>query len=426
MSAQSRRYSWYILGLLTLINFFNYTDRQVIVSMYDAFRQRFGMGNFEIGALTTAFYVVHAVTTIPFGWAADHWDRRRILAFGVIFWSLATLGSAWAVGFWSLFLLRGAIGVGEAAYLPVSNAVLCEVFPQKDKARTIGIFNGGMFVGGCAGIMVGSWLGFPSAFQVVAIPGLILGVLALNLRISRRRVMDRSQSETNWRVLLASGWKALNSKTAHWMLAGGILISCTATSFITWFVDFVIHYHFVGVPEEEAKTAATRIFGIIAITGGSLGVIVGGWVADHLRTWWRSGRALTIALGFLLAIPCAMGAVFLDRGWPFYIASWLMMFFVPWYNGPIAALIDDVVDDDQAATAQASVSFMLHLCGSGPAAFLVGGLSAYVGLRWALMLPTATMLLSALCFLMAARHVGRDMDARTARARVLLEARKAA
>ena len=111
-------------ALLTLINFVNYLDRMVIVTMYDDLRRVFHLTNGQLGALSTGFYIVHSLATVPFGWASDRFDRRRVIAAGVICWSAATLGSAYAWSFASLLFLRAAIGIGEAAYGPASSAVL--------------------------------------------------------------------------------------------------------------------------------------------------------------------------------------------------------------------------------------------------------------------------------------------------------------
>jgi len=407
MSVRPRTYAWYVLALLTAINFVNYVDRQIIVGMYDDFRTRFHMTNGQIGALTTAFFTVHALTTVPFGWAADRFDRRKIAALAVIGWSLATLGSAYAVGFLSLLLLRGAIGVGEAAYLPVSNTILCEVFPDS-KAKSLGIFNGGMFAGACVGVAVGGLIGFPTAFQIVAVPGLVLGVMVMFLRVPPHR---DSKLPT---MRLRDSFRPLDRRTLHWMLAGGILVSFTAGGYISWFADFIVR------DKGMDKNTAVLVLGGIVLTGGALGAITGGWVADRLQRRWRFGRTITVALGFFLAIPFALLAIFVDRGWLFFLSAWLLMFFLPWYNGPMAAVIDDVVDDGEASTAQASFSFVLHLVGTGPASMIVGyAADGWGSLRLALLLPTGATLLAGVCCLVACRHVDADMRRRAERAAAL-------
>src|SRR5689334_21379162 len=114
----SRRYAWYILILLTLLNVANYMDRLVIVSMHEELRSIFHFSEVQLGSFWYAFFTVHGLLLIPFGWASDRYHRIRIAAAGVLIWSIATLGSAFATGFASLFVLRSLIGVGEAAYGP--------------------------------------------------------------------------------------------------------------------------------------------------------------------------------------------------------------------------------------------------------------------------------------------------------------------
>src|SRR6185295_11068473 len=151
----SRRYAWYVLGLLTFLNFVNYLDRMMIVGMWDQLRLRFSLSNTEVGAIGASFFFVHGLTTIPFGWVADRFDRRKVIAFGAIAWSLATIGTAYSLGFITLLVFRSLVGVGEASYGPVSNSLLCESFRPDEKARTVSIFNVGMFAGATLGILLG-------------------------------------------------------------------------------------------------------------------------------------------------------------------------------------------------------------------------------------------------------------------------------
>jgi MFS family permease len=405
----TQRYALYVLGLLTALNFLNYVDRLVITSMYADLRKHFHFADWQIGWFSSAFFIVHALTTVPFGWAADNFDRRKIMAGAVLLWSMATLGSAYAIGFLSMLVLRSFVGVGEAAYGPVANTIIAESFPSGVKARVIAIFNGGMFAGACIGIFMGVTLGYPRAFLYVGYPGIVLGLLAWNMKIrARRQDVPRGQYPGFFKVVRQS-WASINVPTLHWMVVAGVLISFAVGGYTTWFIDFVARYKHVD------PHRAAIIYGIIAISGGVCGVVAGGIVGDFLMRRWPSGRVLTISIGFFLSVPFGIAAVYLPNGVPFYIASWLMMFFIPWYNGPMAAVIDDVVDDDKASTAQASFTFFLHLLGSGPSAAAVGALSGLIGLQHALMLPTACILASAIVCLFAARHVGADMKARDAR-----------
>jgi predicted MFS family arabinose efflux permease len=412
MTVLSRAYARYVLGLLVAINFFNYVDRMVIVTMYDDLRRHFHFDDTQLGAFWLAFFLVHALATFPLGWAADHFDRRRIIGCGVIAWSLATLGSAYAWGFVSMLFLRGAIGIGEAAYGPSSNAILCEIYPQ-NKARSVAVFNGGMFAGACCGLAVGWILGFPRAFQVVAIPGLALGTLVLFLRVPPRRATVLGEPN-RLQNMLKDGLRALRIPTLRWMLPAGILISFAAGGYITWIVDFTLKYKHMTLAQ------ATKVYAAITLTGGILGVLAGGLVADRLHRRSAAGRPLAVAIGFFASVPFALLILVFDTGAPYFLCSWLLIFFIPWYNGPMAAVIDDVVDDRDAATAQAAFVFFLHTFGTGPGGFVLGFASTHSSLRYAFIVPAIAIFLAGLCSLMAARHA--PADARRRRERAAAEA----
>src|SRR3970282_1540051 len=96
--------------------------------------------------------------SLPLGVLGDLRSRRAVIAFGVGLWSLFTsLGGA-VRNFWQLFLCRAMVGVGEAGYGPVSQALIAEYFEGKRRALAIGIYSVGMALGGVLGIWLGGLL----------------------------------------------------------------------------------------------------------------------------------------------------------------------------------------------------------------------------------------------------------------------------
>jgi MFS family permease len=411
----TRHAAGFTAALLTIINFVNYLDRMVVVTMYDDLRSIFHLSNGQLGALSTSFYVVHSLATVPFGWASDRYDRRRVIAAGVLAWSLATLGSGFALGFVSLLFLRSAVGIGEAAYGPAANALLCEIDPKR-KARLNAIYNGGMFAGACAGLWLGGALGFPNAFRLVAIPGFCLGLLALVLPVSAHRSDDKSAQRRRRfgaviKEMIEGVRHTLRIRTLRWMLASGVLISFASGGYVTWIVDFTVKVK--GMSQEEARP----LYAAIALTGGVLGVLAGGYIADRWQRRSPRGRLLTITLGFLLAFPFCIGVIFIDHGIAYIIVAWLLMFFLPFYNGPMPAVVDDVVDDGRATEAQASFIPFFHIFGTGCAALVVGYASEIpaIGLRYAFVLPALATLLAGICAYKASLLVTADMEAKQKR-----------
>jgi predicted MFS family arabinose efflux permease len=390
---RSRAYGWYVLGLLASLNFVNYATRNVVVTMYPDLRAAFQFDNAELGWMTSAFMYAHAVMNVPFGWLADRFDRRRVLALGGLIWSLANLAVVFADGFGYMLAGRILAGVGTAACVPIANALLSDVFPHDRKARTIAILNLGLFLGGGAGIVLGNQPGFPWAFLAVAIPGLMVSALVAVVDVppKRQAVLARPQ-DMAIASLLSGARSVLSIVTMRWMIGGAIGAAFAAGGYLAWFADFLDRSK--GFEPDEAM----MILGGLGLTGGLAGVLSGGAVADRLMKTRTYGRLLAIAIGFGLAVPMALIAIYAPRGPLFYVGSWLLMFFINWYHGPMAAAVDDLVDDRRAALAQATFIFLMHLLGTASAPVLVGHLVDLSGVQTALLAPTAAILLACLCF----------------------------
>ena len=86
-----------ILGVLALTNLVGYAARNGLFTVYPDLRDRFGLQDAKLGLLTTAFIVPHALATLPFGWGGDRYDRRRVIALGMLLASLAGAAGALAI-----------------------------------------------------------------------------------------------------------------------------------------------------------------------------------------------------------------------------------------------------------------------------------------------------------------------------------------
>jgi MFS family permease len=88
----------------------------------------------------------------------------------------------------------------------------------------------------------------------------------------------------------------------------------------------------------------------------------------------------------------------------------VVVFFFTWYNGPIAAVLFDVVPRGISATVMGVYVFFIHIAGDAIALPVVGSLSDHYGLRVALMTLPAVGLLGGALLLLAVPTVARDME----------------
>ena len=72
------------------------------------------------------------------------------------------------------------VGVGEGAYGPSANALLCAAAPPEKRGRALGIYNIGMAFGATSGLVLGNALaakiGWRNVFWIAGGPSILLAV----------------------------------------------------------------------------------------------------------------------------------------------------------------------------------------------------------------------------------------------------------
>ena len=115
------------------------------------------------------------------GAAGDRFGRRRVFLWGTAVFALASLACALAPGIGWLVAARMAQGVGAAAMVPQSLAIISAAFPPEIRGRAIGTWAGasalttaiGPAVGGLlidtAGWRAAFWINLPLSAAVIAL-----------------------------------------------------------------------------------------------------------------------------------------------------------------------------------------------------------------------------------------------------------------
>lgn len=225
--AVSRRYAGYAVVLLALINVLNYVDRSIIFVLFEPIKRDLNLTDTQLGWLGSAYVMVYALSAVPLGILSDLKSRRAVIATGVAFWSSFTALGGLARGFWQLFFCRSMVGVGEASYTPAAQSLIADYFPGRGRALALGIFWGGLALGGVLGIWVGGELeglyGWRAAFLAVGIPGFILAMLAAQLR-DPARVRPHFPVLEQLRRFELGAWRVAKALWPIWVftILGGI------------------------------------------------------------------------------------------------------------------------------------------------------------------------------------------------------------
>ncbi len=390
---------WWILGFLTLINLLNYLDRYILAALVPAIQADLHVHDGAMGLLGTAFMLTYFAISPIFGWLGDRTRRFPLLAFGVGFWSLATMASGMARQYGTLFLARCGVGVGEASYGSISPALLGDLFPPARRGRIFAIFFMAIPVGSALGYLAGGWLeahvGWRGAFLWAGIPGLLLAIALLFCKEPPRGQYDSVEAKESETPHSFGAWlgalKELSKNSPYVYAVAGYV----AYTFVVGGLGFWVPAYFVRVFNVSLANANFLIGGL-TVAGGFLGTMAGGWWADRWAKRSADAYMKVSALSLWISVPLLF-VVLLVRDLHLFLAIlFVAQFFLFLSTSPVNAELVHCVPVSMRATAQAMAIFSIHLFGDAISPSLVGWLSDGSDLPTAMLIFPAVLALGAL------------------------------
>jgi MFS family permease len=411
VSGVGRGYANYALVLLTVINLVNYLERSAIFALFEPVKRELRFSDAHLGWLGSAYVLVFSLASLPAGVVGDLESRRVVIAVGILLWSAATSLSGLVDGFGSLLFARAVVGLGGAAAAAGAASLVADYFPGRRRSLAMSVFMVGLAVGGVTGILLAGTLehlyGWRTAFLLLGLPGFLLAFLVLRIKDPTRPAPLSHQGAeallATVRALEGVARRILRTRTLLAVFGGGALISFGMNGLVGWAPAFLSR------ELDLSPAKASVILGTYGLGAGIAGTVAGGWVADTLRTRMPGARLVTTGVGFLIGSPLALWLLHIrDMAWftPVFCAAF---FFLTWYNGPLTAVIFDVVPSRIATTVVGAYLMFIHLAGDAVAFPLVGFLSDHFGLHRAVVLLPVAALAGGLIVMSAVRHVQRDM-----------------
>ncbi len=398
------------LLLLLSINLFNYIDRQILAALEPDIRASFftpGDVNamWKTGLLGDAFFVTYMVSAPVLGLLADRLSRWIIVGSAVILWSLASGGSGLAATFAILFATRICVGIGEGGYGPAAPTILADLFPVETRGRIMAVFYAAIPVGSALGYViggvVGAHLGWRWAFYLVTPPGLLLGLLCF-LQRDPRVGADHLVQQMPRRSL--RDYVTLFRTRSY-------LINCVAQTLMTfvtgglgfWASAYLRYRH-------QSPDVGMTIFGLITVVAGLVSTLLGGVIADRLRSRFAGSYFWVSGIGMLIACPFFIATLYTP-----FPAAWIPMFFAIFFlfvnTGPSNTALANVSLPAVRATAFAANIFVIHAFGDVQAFWLLGYIGGRTSMHVAFLFVSGIIFLSGLVWLIGVKYLPKDTAA---------------
>ena len=112
----------------------------------------------EINWVLTSYIVAAAIMTAPTGFLAARLGRTRLFVIAVIGFTAASALCGVADSLGEIVVFRILQGMFGAALVPLSQAVMFEIYPPEQRAKALGVWTMGVMMGPICGPILGGWL----------------------------------------------------------------------------------------------------------------------------------------------------------------------------------------------------------------------------------------------------------------------------
>ncbi len=379
----SRARAQFTLGVLLAAYIVSYLDRQIISLMVGPIKADLGISDFQISLLQgTAFGVFFALAGLPLGWMADRLSRVRLIAAGLLLWSLMTILCGFASSFWMLFFARVGLGVGEAALAPAGFSILADTFPRDRLVRATGIFASGGILGGGLAYFVGGYLidylthtsgalsqvglkPWQLAFMFVSIPGFLLILPIFFLGEPQR--LGASDDKPGVRKTCAYLWDRRRDFAPFFLTP--TLLGVANYSGLAWFPTHLIR-HF-GVSPKDAG----MWLGGIQVIASVIGMLGGAMLTEFFaRRGRHDANLITI---FCISLLCIGGlSATLVPNLNIALAVWFFaVVSFSGYFGSVVAAIQILTPPEMRSSNSALLLMVIIIGGLAGGVALVGAVS---------------------------------------------------
>jgi sugar phosphate permease len=299
-SARLKRIQRTSLTLLVVSGIVNYMDRSALSIANPLIRQELGLSVAQMGLLLSSFLWAYSFTQLPIGGLVDRYKPRRMLAGGLVLWSIAQGMGGLVTGFWSFVATRVLLGVGEAPQFSTCVRVVRDWYNVRDRGLPTGLFAGSSAMGTAisAPLLTVAMLHFGWRWMFIAlgIVGVVLGIVwwllyrnmdDVPLTPEEHRHLTEGEANEPYQAVTTADWMRVLRTGPTW----GLLMGFFGTTYLAWMFNAWLPGYLEM--DRHMSIPKTGLFAAIPFACQVFGSLSGGLAAQWLTR--RGVEPLTAA-----------------------------------------------------------------------------------------------------------------------------------
>ena len=295
----SSKRAWFLVGFMWVAYFLNYSDRQVVFSIFPVLKSELHFTNTQLGLTSSIFLWVYALCSPIAGQIGDRVSKRMLVVLSLVLWSLATVLTGFSRSVLMLLSCRALIGITESLFVPSAVALTASAHSPAMRSRAVSLLNTAQL----AGVAMGGWYGgFIAQRFHWRLAFYSLGLFGVFYAIPYSSFL-RKTSEGVPEGIRTSGSKlaitALIKVRTFWVVS----VVFPVFTFVLWLLYTWLPNFFY---EKFSLSLAEAGFTATAYVQGAtfVGMLCGSGISDYLYRRHKAARFWMVNTGLLLLSPC--------------------------------------------------------------------------------------------------------------------------
>lgn len=170
-----------IILILGFAGFVAMADNWVVSPILPSIAQNLNVDVASASIVITAYMLPFGIFQLLYGFLAERFGKRQVITFSISMFTIATALCAFAFAIPDLAVYRALTGMFAASIMPVSLALIGDLFPMEERQSAIGSFMGISFLGQGLSMAIGgsiayflNWRGVFGVYSGLAVLSSIL------------------------------------------------------------------------------------------------------------------------------------------------------------------------------------------------------------------------------------------------------------